>query len=152
LRISVDILYAQLCVFDPSLDRPYNTWTHEHVLQGFSWRDGSVSFATQCESPDAEIDVKTSGSPPELSGARTAIIVPFTVPIHGVVEIGSVMAGEQIAVPAGRYALHFVEYGGADAPAFALSFIPADDVVPEIVVPSETASRRAEYLMTAEPA
>jgi len=62
------------------------------------------------------------------------------------------MSGHQVPVPAGRYALYFVENGGADTPAFALSFVLADDVVPDILVPSETASRRAEYIMTADPA
>lgn len=42
----ISISYSQLCVFDPALTEPYNEWLPEHNAQGFSWRPGSVSFAT----------------------------------------------------------------------------------------------------------
>ncbi|MBN9391540.1 MAG: hypothetical protein J0I20_26140 [Chloroflexi bacterium] len=40
------ISYSQLIIFDNELEAPFNDWRPEHVAQGFSWREGSVSFRT----------------------------------------------------------------------------------------------------------
>jgi Competence protein J (ComJ) len=64
-QVRLIISHSQIAVFDPSLERPFNSWTDAHVAQGFSWRPGSVSFSTLCEwgRYDVEVIVDGDGAP-----------------------------------------------------------------------------------------
>jgi hypothetical protein len=107
------ISHSQVAVFDPSLERPLNFWTKGHVAQGFSWRPGSVSFATLSEGGryDVEVIVESKSSPIADAVVR-AIEVPFGVPARGAVEIGSVAGGQEISLPPGPCGLRFEEFPG----------------------------------------
>jgi hypothetical protein len=107
---TLDVLYAQLAVFDSRLEAPFNTWSEAHIGQGFSWRTGSVSFQTLEWS--GSVDVQVADSADEvLPAAPTRIIaVPFTVPAHGEVEVASVVTAASTIVlhlEPGEYALTF---------------------------------------------
>jgi hypothetical protein len=55
---AIEILYRQIAVFRSRLEHPFNDWTPRHVKQGFSWRPGSVSFATLVESGPHSVEVR----------------------------------------------------------------------------------------------
>lgn len=151
MELEVIVSYAQLCVFDPSLEAPYNDWTEAHVAQGFSWRPGSVSFATDSDCASTVVDVTWAEGPPDLSDADGAITVPFVVPPSGAVEIGSVMTGVEVSLPSGHYALYFLSPPSPVLP-FRLVFVPADEVEPAVLKEGRNAKVQQGYLMVAEPA
>ncbi|MBA8880928.1 competence protein ComJ [Phyllobacterium myrsinacearum] len=100
------ISYAQIAVFDPDLENSFNAWNQRHYTQGFSWREGSVSFAV----PDgnaAFVEVLTEQEDSQLSAEPTRVIlVPFDVPQDRLV-IGSVMDERTTVFGAGKYQLTF---------------------------------------------
>lgn len=104
-EFNLEILYAQVAVFDSGLDRPYNRWTKPHLDQGFCWRERSVSFAL----PDDGLIQTTLriGEEPALPEKAIRIIrVPFRSQ-SGVMEIGSVIATRKFRVGVGKLDLYF---------------------------------------------
>ena len=151
MEVQIAISYGQLCVFDPALDAPYNDWGEGHVAQGFSWRPGSVSFATVDNVASAVVHVICSSAPPITNGAAGAIRVPLDVSTRGLVEIGSIASGVEVSLPAGSYALYFLEPQTVEDP-FRLVFVPMDDVCAAVLQEGEHARKQDRYLMTAKPA
>lgn len=151
MQLEITVSYAQLCVFDPALEAPYNDWAEGHVVQGFSWRSRSVSFATDSDCTLATVNVTQAQAPPDFSGAESVIRVPFAVPPSGTVEIGSVMSGQEIAIPPGHYALFFLAPSDQALP-FRLAFVPMGDAEPAVLKEGRNAKVPQSYLMMAEPA
>lgn len=114
-KFQVFVSYSQLSVFDPSLQKPFNNWTPEHVAQGFAWRPGSVSFATLLESETYDVELLLSeGEVPMSPTAIRAIEVPFLVPSNGVIEVASISGGQQLELPPGPYELRFEALPGPE--------------------------------------
>lgn len=151
MELAVTLSYAQLCVFNPSLEAPYNDWAEAHVAQGFSWRPGSVSFATDSDFTSIVIEGTQAEDPPDLCDVDGAIRVPFFVPPSGAVEIGSIMSGDEVAVPPGSYALYFLPPQSLTG-RFRLVFVRGDDVEPAVLTEGRNATVQQAYLMVAEPA
>ena len=151
MELEITVSYAQLCVFDPAIEAPYNDWTDAHVAQGFSWRPGSVSFATDGDGSPIVVHVTSAEGPPVLFDANSAIRVPFVVSPSGAIEVGSVMSGIQAAIPPGRYALYFLT-PSAPSSLFRLIFVPAEEVEPAVLKEGRNAKMQLGYLMTAAPA
>ena len=128
--IALDVSYSQIAVFSSDLPDPFNHWTDEHVAQGFSWRPGSVSFATLVESGPHHVTVTVlEGKAPLSTGAVRAIEVPFEVPASGEIEIASISDSSTLILPAGMYQLRYelLSFGKKDTPAANLTFWLADD-------------------------
>ena len=151
MEIPVSLSHNQLCIFDPSLDAPFNDWTDMHVAQGFTWRPGSASFAVDSGHPTAIVDVALASEPPAVDGAESAIRVPFEIPSSGQVEIGGVLGGAELSLPPGAYALHFLAPPTEDAP-FKLAFVASKDVEPSVLKEGSRAKVQHRYLMVASPA
>lgn len=151
MELEITVSYAQLCVFDPAIEAPYNDWADAHVAQGFSWRPGSVSFATDSDCASVVVKVMSTEGAPDLADADSAIRVPFVVPPSGTVEIGSVMSGVEASFPPGYYALYFLAPSSATLP-FRLVFVPADKIEPAVLREGRNAKMQVGYLMTAVPA
>lgn len=108
---NLNISYTQLAVFDSALSAPFNDWTDDHVDQGFAWRPGSVSFGTLESSGAICVEVFRSRVFEErTSSAERIIMVPFTVPKHGTIEIASIGSNAVLELPPGEYELTF-EHG-----------------------------------------
>lgn len=102
------VSYSQVTVFDHSLERPFNQWTDRHVVQGFSWRQGSVAFRTLAESGQHLVTVTVDVIEEELSPEAIRVIdVPFEVPADGAIEIGSISDSSLLEIPPGMYTLRF---------------------------------------------
>lgn len=150
----LDVTYGQVAVFDARLENPFNDWSETHVAQGFSWRPGSVSFATIDH--DGPIAVRvTHGA---ARGARIdmarSMVVPFNVPLHGLVEIATITGSVPMHLAPGEYALTF-EHGRPTASVMWASFhFAAVDVAvsPLIIIADSKLRPPAELLMSAKPA
>lgn len=104
----LDVSYAQIAVFDSRLANPFNEWLDAHVLQGFSWRDGSVSFSTVDVSGKVEVEVVRSTSNVEiLAQADRVIVVPFSIPPHGEIEVATIASSEKLKLDPGDHELTF---------------------------------------------
>lgn len=104
----LSIQYSQICVFDSSLENPFNNWSDRQVKQGFSWRPYSVSFKTLNESGNATIAYEVSTHSMGI-GSETirAIAVPFKVEIDMNIEVASITGSRQLPIPPGHYNLIF---------------------------------------------
>lgn len=105
---SVYVSYSQVCVFNSDISDPYNDWSPDHSRQGFSWRPGSVSFATSFNCGSVNLSVKLVNKF-EFPDAITIIRVPFEVYSCGNVECGSIMSGFIFSITPGLYSLYFFE-------------------------------------------
>ena len=152
---SLDVSYAQICVFDSTLASPFNDWTDGHVRQGFSWRPGSVSFATLDAAGKilVRFDRASQVDWSRSVGARI-ITVPFSVPPHGAVEVATITGSVALVLAAGEYELTFEHGQDADGAMWAtFHFRPVAAPVAAKVVRADAAlSPAAELVMTAQPA
>jgi hypothetical protein len=148
------ITYRTLAVFDPALEQPFNDWTPRHVAQGFTWREGSVSFATLDDGGMAQVSVRLVDEIHLNAMAQRAIIVPFGVGTGGLVEVTSIDQGPQISIASGNYALVYETGRNTDTTMWcSLTFVPSvEPVDPHIPVADEALSPAYPLLMEAVPA
>lgn len=153
-EFAIQVSYSQLAVFDAELQDPFNDWTDVHVRQGFSWRRGSVSFGTLREGGELAVEVSTGSSEREELPADRAIVVPFHVPSHGLVEVGGIASGVQLELKPGEYELTF-EHGTEEEKGMwaRLRFRPVDRPVdPRILKSGGELDPPDQFLMAARPA
>lgn len=154
--------YSFLAVYDADLERPFNDWTERHCHQGFSWREGSVSFVTLA-SLGIKGEVWLAEEVQLLPQTQRAIQVPFTVPPSGRVGIDD----EIVPIPPGLYLLVFEnglrddiedQQKGLGDTWCRLSFMPSTSPLPRILRETsgvaEGGDLEPQYplLMTANPA
>jgi Competence protein J (ComJ) len=152
--MNLNTSYSQFAVFDRHIDRPFNDWTDEHVAQGFSWRPGSVSFRTLDDSGKLSVETSTDARfDPASSTAIRVVRVPFTVPHHGELEIGSIGDSAYLYLEPGEYELTF-EHGRETNGLWAkLYFRRTGMPVEPIVLRADAALDPGQTLvMKAEPA
>ena len=152
---SLQVSYAQIAVFDSNLASPFNDWTDAHVRQGFSWRPGSVSFATiEAEGPILVCVARRSAVDESESTAERIIVVPFSVPAHRAVEVASVGGSVHLQLYPGEYELTFEHGATADSGMWAtLYFRPVDGPVHARVLRADSNLSPPDVLvMMAQPA
>ena len=110
------VLYSQIGIY--AVDPPCAfDWTDEHVAQGFVWREDVVWFGVPDHDGDCRIDVAVGTPNDETHGRAVRIIkVPFRAD-RPTIEVGTVMEGVPISVPAGGYQLWFMLLEPDDAGA-----------------------------------
>ena len=106
IRLEITVSYNQLCVFDAEMENPFNDWNDIHVRQGFSWRHGSVSFGT-IDNKITLVNVVTSDIEPFGNEYDIVIVVPFDVPQHGKLVIGSIGDEKEFRLAPGTYELWY---------------------------------------------
>jgi len=152
---TLEVSYAQLSVFDSRLANPFNDWSDTHVSQGFSWRPGSVSFATLDPSGPIAVTVARSSAGSATDAAlERAIRVPFTVPDDCEVEIATISGSVPVQLAEGEYALTFRHGRSSNGLMWAtLAFEPvALSVKAEILRADAALNPPGELLMAADPA
>lgn len=152
----MDVLYGQIAVFRAAMTDPFNDWTSAHVAQGFSWRPGSVSFATLSESGPIHVEVIRERPVGLTSPASRIIVVPFDVGLSGDIEVATIGEARPLKVEPGVYRLWF-EHGLTDLGAMwvRLSFerpAPGQRVDALVVRADERLSPSDPLVMRAEPA
>lgn len=149
----LQVSYAQIAVFHAHLANPFNKWSDAHVNQGFSWRPGSVSFATLEPHGPIALTV-TRSAPPDDGSAERTIVVPFSVPAGGDLEIATISASAHMHLAQADYALAFCHGRSPGGAMWArLSFERVVGRVPARIVRADPALRpHTDLVMTAEPA
>lgn len=153
LKFHLELAWSQISVFDANLVDPYNDWNETHLAQGFTWRQGSVSFKLPVRSGQVAVDVDLVDHLAVDPSAQWAIVVPF-ITWAGVIEISSITQAELIEVDSGRYALLF-QSGVRDGEAWvSLSLMAAGQmsVEPTILRSDDELHPSFPLLMEAEPA
>lgn len=151
-QFEVEISYGQLAIFDSALEEPFNDWTDRHVAQGFAWRRGSVSFRTVEEGTHiVHVGVVDKFKTLDESTVR-AVDVPFTVPVTGDLEVGSIGGTTPLSLPPGTYMLRceFIA-GGSGAPHARLSFAKSDKPKFHVVRADDALSPERALLRSASP-
>lgn len=99
------VSWYQIIVHD-DLYSGYNAWTPEHVMQGFAWRPGSVSFGT-LDIVDMEVVVNLEENPVLMLDSQRAIVVPFVVKRDSQIFVVSSLTRVPVPIPSGTYELWF---------------------------------------------
>ncbi len=152
---SLEVSYGQVAVFDARLPNPFNDWSDDHVAQGFSWRPGSVAFATVDSAGPLAVQVASHADRAGAAGdALRVIVVPFSVPTHGEIEVASIAASAPLRLPPGEYELTFEHGRHTNGKMWATLTFRAvvSPVQPRIVRLDSALSPRATLTMTARPA
>jgi hypothetical protein len=150
------IFYHQLIVLDESTAPVPNDWREQHVAQGFTWRLGTVFFATLGDLGDLRVEVRVAEDLDVLPDAVCAIVVPFAVWPPGRVGLSDTVDDVTTRVPPGDYALlceigYLSEEEGEAAEWCHLTFAPRRDVQPEMLRADELLSPEYPLLMEADP-
>ena len=150
------IFYHQLVVFDESTAPVANDWREQHVAQGFTWRPGTVSFATLGDLGDLRVEVHIVDDIDVLPDAVRAIVVPFAVSPPGRVGLSDTVNEATTRVPPGEYTLlwqigYLNEEEGKEAEWCRLTFVTSPDTQPEILRADELLSPEYPLLMEADP-
>ena len=146
-----EIFYSQIALFKHGLDNPFNDWNEIHVNQGFSWREGSVSFGTLSSDGNCKVIIKLTERIEIDDDIIRAIVVPFKVESAGL-EIGSVMETVAIDIPKGKYELLFTAKSINNTEYYAFSFIKSENPKARIVRVDDGLSLPEDLLMVANPA
>jgi hypothetical protein len=153
LQFQLQLAWSQISLFDANLSDPFNDWTEQHLLQGFTWRPGSISFKLPVREGRVEVSVDLVDRIQVECDARWAIVVPFTT-FAGLVEVSTIESSELLEVPAGRFAVIY-QTGVRDRQAWAhFGFLasPLVPVEPTILRGDHEVYARNGFLMEAEPA
>ena len=150
----ISVTYSQIGVFNHSLDRPFNEWTDRHVTQGFSWRSGTVAFATIEEDGNHPVSVEVSDDSKDPDPRVTRVIdVPFEVSPSGEIEIGSISSSVKLALSPGTYQLRFeCGMGEGDPRKVAFRFFRSEQPHFGIVRADSEIETSKDLLLTALPA
>jgi hypothetical protein len=143
------VSYSQLAVLDPG--EALNMWTEQHCRQGFSWRPGSVSFATLSEAAQSKVRVILTPDFTLAAEVVRSVAVPYVVGQEGV-EIVSVTEGTTLAVPPGSYQLVFSAIRSSEGEVYEIHFVPEANPIARILRADEALNPDEALLMTAEPA
>jgi len=146
-----EIFYSQIALFQYGLDNPFNDWNETHVNQGFSWRDGSVSFGTLSNDGDCKITVKLTKKIEIDDDVIRAIVVPFKVGKGGI-EIGSVMETVAIDIPEGNYEILFTAKSANGTEHYTFSFIESENPTARVLRADDELNLPDNLLMEANPA
>jgi len=153
--VDLEVLYAQLAVFQADITQPFNNWTDTHVAQGFSWRPGSVSFRTLDEAGEVHVEVIHPLEEVQMSSSAVRIIsVPFSVSDCGQIEIATITRSQLISIEPGEYELTFEHGRNPDGKMWArFCFSRAlERVEPRIIRADSDLQPALNLLMFAEPA
>lgn len=151
----LEVSYGQLALFDSRLPQPFNDWSDAHVRQGFSWRNGSVSFATLEANGTIEVNVGGPARPSaELAAPERSIRVPFTVPVHGELELATVSGSIPLQLAGGEYAVTFRHGRSPDGKMWAhIELEPVARAIKAAILRADASlCPPAVLLMTATPA
>ncbi|MFN8482974.1 MAG: competence protein ComJ [Anaerolineae bacterium] len=148
----LSVLYSTLAVFDPSLEQPFNDWSDQHVAQGFSWRPGSVSFATLQEGGSHRIEVELAEQFSLQDNTKRAIVVPFSINAASLVEVASIPSSRLIQFPEGDYELYYEAGQDEVGPWCRLTFVPGSNREARILRADEELSPSYPLTMQADPA
>ncbi|RDI38384.1 competence protein ComJ [Falsibacillus pallidus] len=146
-----EIFYSQIALFKYGLDNPFNDWRKPHVNQGFSWRDGSVSFGTLSSKGDCKITVKLTKQIETDDDVIRAIVVPFKVEKGGI-EIGSVMETVPIDIPEGTYEVLFTAKNANGYEHYTFSFIENENPKAKVLKADDELNVPDRLFMEANPA
>lgn len=153
LDFNLELSWSQVSLFDASLTDPFNDWTEGHLMQGFCWRPGSVSFKLPTRAGGLDVTVDFIDSLRLMSEARWAIVVPFHT-WGGVIEVSTMSQSELIEIPSGRFALLY-QTGIRDGHAwahFGLLALNGTEIEPRVLRGDDVVLADAPILMEAEPA
>lgn len=152
-HVNMTVSYGQIAVFDGRLDNPFNDWKDTHILQGFSWRPGSVSFSTLREAVNIEVAIEVSSTANVHPECQRAITVPFLVEPGANIEIATISNSQPFQLDPGNYQLIYETGRRLDASVWVrFTFVPNGTQDPKILVRDDELNPPAVFLMEADPA
>jgi len=147
---SIYVSYSQLSIFQADLENPFNDWSADHVLQGFTWRSQSVSFRTLDEVGDLRVTVEIREDFEKINEKTIrAIRVPFNV--IGITEIASISDGFQVHIPNGDYSLYFETGQGTNGMWALITFVKEHNPEAKILICDDQLKPGQKLLLAANP-
>jgi hypothetical protein len=154
-RFELSISYHQFAIADAGNDRPFNDWSPQHVVQGFSWRPESACFQTPFEDGAYSFEVLIVSGRASLDHRSTrAIVVPFPERKTDRLEISAIGSSHVLAMPRNCNSIlaEFIEDGAGIVPLIKLQFYNEVSAVYRIEKADSDEMANVTILSTAEPA
>tara|TARA_R110002096_G_scaffold51665_15_gene135062 strand:+ start:887 stop:1351 length:465 start_codon:yes stop_codon:yes gene_type:complete len=107
MMVKLPVLYSQLAIFSADMAKPYNDWSDGHVVQGFSWRRNSVSFAVPSDISDIDVTIREVSKLKAEHGADRVIVVPLEIGGGRGAEFGNVVETTPVLLADGKYSVCF---------------------------------------------
>jgi hypothetical protein len=152
----VTITHSQISVFDGS-EPDFNLWNDDHVAQGFSWREGHVSFGVPDHDGQCLVETRLVETFPSLDDeVLRAIRVPLLA-THSVF-IATTVDEYDLDIPNGSYELEFhLRSGnmeGEDPYAFRIDFFFKRSTEKEFMILKKSGEMTSDKVLTtsAKPA
>lgn len=146
------VSYSQISLFRSGIDNPFNDWSEEHVRQGFSWRDGAVSFGTLIESGDVEIEYVVSTEFRLSDGCERAISLPFKLDTSENIEIATLTESFVEPLEDGSYQLVYETGFNGTKPWCRFTVLSGGNLTPMILLADNGLKPIYPLLMKSEPA
>jgi Competence protein J (ComJ) len=154
-KFTLTVENSNISVFDGSFAGDFNQWDKRHWEQGFSWREGRVTFRPLIGFGVTEVEVQQASEIKLAPKTQRAVLVPFTV-VGKNIQVSSINYWEDLAVPTGKYRLIFENElldEQAEKMWCRLTFIPTQEVVvPQILRADPLLSPEYPLLMEAKAA
>lgn len=148
----MNVSFSQIALFNAGLQNPFNNWSDLHVAQGFSWREGSVSFKTLIESGPIDVTFSLAHEFGPNTDAIRAISVPFLCDKQGSVEISTIIGGHRERLSAGPYQIVFETGLDGSYSWCRFTAIPRGNLLPQILVSDRGLAPCYPLLMEVTPA
>lgn len=155
MRLPLYVSYAQLAVFLPLLDEPFNDWQQAHVDQGFAWRPNSVSFTTLVEEGTHNVELSVVADNVGLAEEAIRVIeVPFEIPLDGAVNIATITEEHSVSLEPGLYMLRaeFLPRQADSTYTVRLHFMPGPLRDAKVIKADSALRVPSTLIMTAAPA
>jgi hypothetical protein len=153
----VTITHSQISVFDGATPE-FNLWDDYHVAQGFSWREGHVSFGVPDHDGQCVVETHFVEAFPELDKqVLRAICVPLSASEN--LFIATTVDEYQTDIPNGNYEVEFHLRPGSvekdkDPYAFRINFFFKQSAEREFVILKKSGEMTSDKVLTtsAKPA
>ncbi len=95
--------YSQISVYESAIAFPFNAWSKEQYLQGFAWRNGSVSFRALIEDGQVDVSYGLVESLVLLDHCVRSISLPFTLSEGHNIVIATITERAVLSLSSGQY-------------------------------------------------
>lgn len=156
MKADIGISHSIIAVFRASLDQPFNAWTTANEKQGFSWRPGSVTFATINDGVVYSVEYNVKAKFDKIKSESIRVIdVPFEATVDCQVLIGSIFPEITLELTANMYALR-IELSPSGSPDYdgeaRLTFAWDEKAKFDIVVADDQLDLSEGLVTTSKPA
>lgn len=150
--VELELSYKQFCIFNESVNNPFNDWSEENIAQGFSIRKESISIMTLNSSGILKISVLTDSR--LLDNAKRIVEFEYMVKDENL-SIATISSELKIKIKEGLYKIRVQLCNESDESELCyLSFLKKDeeDILPRYLRYDKEITKLSNFELNSKPA